>query len=54
MTENRCRVSDALAFLQGPLHVEVWLWEAEMQEYGLGRALCLAATGGLAHAYAPA
>jgi hypothetical protein len=42
-----------LAFLQGPLYVEVWLWEAEVQEYGLGRALCLEATGGFACAYAP-
>jgi hypothetical protein len=54
MTENRCCVSYALAFLQGPLHVEVWLWETGMQEYSLGRALCLEATGGLAYAYAPA
>ena len=53
MTENRCYVSYALAFLQEPLYVEVWLWEAEMQEYGLGRALCLEATGGLAYTYAP-
>jgi hypothetical protein len=32
----------------------VWLWEPGMQEYSLGRALRLEATGGLAYAYAPA
>lgn len=53
MTEHRCCVSYGLALLQRPLHVEVWLWETGMQEYSLGRALCLEATGGLAHAYAP-
>jgi hypothetical protein len=30
----------------------VWLSEAEIQEHGLGRALCLEAPGGLAYAYA--
>jgi hypothetical protein len=32
----------------------VWLSEAEMQDHGLGRALCLEAPGGLAYASAPA
>ena len=32
----------------------VWLSQAEMQEHGLGHALCLEAPGGLAYAYARA